>query len=240
MLSRAFCTTARLGLVLIGFVGAGCGQPPMTRIGTIPALQPSPPTEPGPDYRIQLGDQLTIRFPFQPDMNADVPVRPDGRITLAPTGEIVAVGLTSTELEEQITSRASEHLRNPQVTVVVTKTGTQLVYIGGEVGHPGAVVLVPGMTLLQAVLGSGGFKTTARRDSVLLIVPTPDGRFETARVNLQSVIDATALERVRMRPNEVIYVPKTWIADMDDVVNLYVAGLIPALPNVGVGASLSQ
>ena len=101
-------------------------------------------------------------------------------------------------------------------------------------------MLVPGVTLLQAVVNAGGFKTTARRDSVLLIVPTPDGRFETARVNMQSVIDATALERVRMRPNEVIYVPKTWIADMDDVINLYVAGLIPALPNVAMGVPLTQ
>ncbi len=47
-------------------------------------------------------------------------------------------------------------------------------------------------------------------------------------------------ERVRLHPNDVVFVPATWISDMDDVVDAYVRGLIPALPRVGVGYSLSQ
>ncbi len=212
----------------------------MTTMGTIPALQPAEPPTPGADYPIGVGDELDVRFPFQPEMNEAAPVRPDGRISLVSVGELDVVGLTTSALEKLIRERAAAHLRNPQVTVIVTHPGKRYVYVGGEVMRPGAILLVPGMTLLQAVVSSGGFRSTARRDSVLLIVPAPGGTFSTARVNLQTVVDASALERVRLQPNDVIYVPKTWVANMDDVIHLYVAGLIPGLPNVGVGYSVTR
>ena len=47
-------------------------------------------------------------------------------------------------------------------------------------------------------------------------------------------------ERVRLSPNAVVFVPKTWVANADDVVDLWVRGLIPALPRVGVGYSLNN
>jgi protein involved in polysaccharide export with SLBB domain len=124
--------------------------------------------------------------------------------------------------------------------VVVTKLGEQRVYVGGEVGRPGFVTLQPNMTPLQAVLQSGGFKKSAKLDSVLLLTPGADGRFAAARVDMKQVVDAGVPERLRLRPNDVLYVPTTWIADMDDVVDQYVRGLIPSLPRVGAGYSLSQ
>src|SRR5262249_52934683 len=46
--------------------------------------------------------------------------------------------------------------------------------------------------------------------------------------------------RLAGRKTLVIYVPKTWVANADDVVDLYVRGLIPTLPRVGVGCSLNN
>jgi hypothetical protein len=96
------------------------------------------------------------------------------------------------------------------------------------------------MTLLQAVLQTGGFRRTARLDSVLLLTPGADGKFSAARVDMDQVVNSGVPERVRLRPDAVVYVPQTWIGEMNDVVDLYVRGLIPALPRVGVGYSLSQ
>src|SRR5262249_35059985 len=145
-------------------------------------------------------------------------------------GELEAVGLTPTELERVIVEKSSTRLRNPEVTVVVSKLGDQRVYIGGEVGKPGYVSLQPNMTPLQAILQSGGFKKTAKLDSVLLLTPGPDGHFAAARVDMKQVVYSGIPERVRLHPNDVVYVPATWISDMDDVVDQYVRGLIPSLP----------
>src|SRR5262249_5355290 len=123
---------------------AGCGPKRSSTpvpAGTPLALMPPTPATPGPDYHIQVGDELHVHFLYQPENNDQLVVRPDGRISLAAAGEIEAVGLTPTELETVIVDRASGHLKNPEVTVVVTKVGEQHVYVGGQVLKPGAVVL---------------------------------------------------------------------------------------------------
>jgi len=227
-------------VVLAGVAAAGCGHRRAAGAPPTAALLPPAVREPGPSYRIQLGDELDVKFPFQPEMNEHLPVRPDGRISLPATGEIAVVGMTPVDLERLIVERSSAHLRNPEVTVIVTKLGEQRVYIGGEVARPGYVVLTAEMTPLQAVLQSGGFRKSAKLESVLLLTPGTDGKFSAARVDMGQVINHGVPERVRLHPNDVVYVPATWISDMDDVVDAYVRGLIPALPRVGVGYSLSQ
>ncbi len=229
------CVLAVGMLAVLG--GCGGSRPP--QVPSMALLPPPPPT-PGPDYHIQLGDTLKVAFLFQPENDIDLVVRPDGRISLAAAGEVEAVGKTEQELEEVIKERASSHLRDPVVTVTVTKVGTQNIYVGGEVLRPGVVALVPGMTPLQAVMEQGGFRPTAKRDSVVLIVPTADGKFSASRINLEQVLTDGVPERVRLRPNAVVFVPKTWVANAGDVVDLYVRGLIPALPRVGVGYSLNN
>lgn len=239
----------RLGAVVLAGLLAmtiGCAkrQPqPQTEAGNMAvaaALAPTTPPIPGPTYRINAGDELHIHFLYQPDMSEQLPVRPDGRISLGATGEITALGLTPGELEKVIIERSSSRLRDPEVTVVVTKVGEQRVYVGGEVARPGFVALRPEMTPLQAVLQSGGFKKSAKLESVLLLTPGPDGAFSAARVDMEQVVNAGVPERVRLHPNDVVYVPPTWISDMNDVVDQYVRGLVPAFPRVGVGYSLSQ
>jgi protein involved in polysaccharide export with SLBB domain len=205
----------------------------------VAALAPAPAPEPGLEYRIQSGDELHVRFPYQPDVNEEVPVRPDGRITLATTGELVVAGLTPSELQTLIIQKSSHRLRNPDVVVVVTKVAEQRVYVGGEVRKPGYVTLLPNMTPLQAVVQTGGFRETAKLDSVLLMTPGPGGKFSAARMDMDQVVNDGVAERVRLHPGDVVYVPTTWIADMNIVVDQYVRGLIPALPRVGVGYSLS-
>jgi len=206
----------------------------------VAALMPPVAPEPGPAYRIQVGDELHVRFVYQPDMNEELPVRPDGHISLAATGDLTVAGMTPGEVERLIVDRSSTRLRNPEVVVVVTKVAEQRVYVGGEVGRPGYVTLLPGMTPLQAVLQSGGFRKTAKLSSVLLMTPQTDGRFAAARVDLDQVVNDGVAERVHLHPNDVVFVPTTWIADMDTVVDQYVRGLIPSLPRVGAGYSLSN
>lgn len=162
-----------MALATMAVVLGGCG-PSRTSSPQVPpvALLPPPALTPGPDYRVQLGDTLKVAFLFQPENDIDLVVRPDGRISLAAAGEIEAVGKTEQELEESIRKRASAHLRDPKVTVTVTKIGTQNVYVGGEVLHPGVVSLVPGMTPLQAPSWRGSARPPWQR-----LHPLPPGSF---------------------------------------------------------------
>jgi polysaccharide biosynthesis/export protein len=221
-------------IAMITAVGVGCARrtTPPAEMMTVAALEPAARPEAAPDYRIQAGDELHIRFTYQPEVNEQVPVRPDGRISLATTGEIGVVGLTPAELERLVEQKSSHRLRNPEVVVVVTKVAEQRVFIGGEVRKPGYVALVPGMTPLQAVLQSGGFRETAKLESVLLLTPGAGGKFSAARMDMKQIVEDGVPERVRLHPGDVVYVPTTWIADMNIVVDQYVRGLFPVLPRV--------
>jgi protein involved in polysaccharide export with SLBB domain len=229
-------------LAIASFAVAGCARPAAAPSdpGVVGALMQPPPAEAAASYRIQVGDELHVRFTYQPEMNEQVPVRPDGRITLATTGEMNVAGMTPSELEGSIVERSSTRLRDPEVRVIVTKVGEQRVYVGGEVGKPGYVVLQPGMTPVQAVMQTGGFRNTAQTDSVLLLSPRRDGEFSAARLNLKQVVEEGVPERVRLASGDVLYVPTSWIGDANQVVDLYVRGLIPVLPRVGAGYSLSN
>jgi len=236
-------STWMIGLALLASVGAGCAKKapaPTPANVNVAALAPPAPPRATDEYRIQAGDELHVRFTYQPEMNEQIPVRPDGRISLATTGEIAATGLTPTELERLVARKSEHRLKNPEVVVVVTKIAEQRVYVGGEVMKPGYVTLLAGMTPLQAVVQTGGFRPTAKMDSVLLLTPGEGGKFSAARMDMEQVVADGIPERVRLHPGDVVYVPTTWIADMNIVVDQYVRGLIPALPRVGVGYSLSQ
>src|SRR5205809_6906716 len=198
-------------LFLLGLAAAAAGGCAHRHAGgTAPAaaLLPPPVREPGPTYRIQMGDELDVKFLYQPDMNEHVPVRPDGRISLPAAGEIAVVGMTPPDLEHLIIERSSAHLRDPQVSVIITKVGEQRVYIGGAVGRPGYVILASDMTPLQAVLQCGGFRKTAKLDSVLLLTPGADGKFSAARVDMVQVVEHGVPERVRLHPIDVVFVPE--------------------------------
>src|SRR5437016_5449735 len=176
---------ARLFLLALAAAAAGCAHG--RAAATAPAaLLPPPVREPGPAYRIQLGDELDVKFLYQPDMNEHVPVRPDGRISLPAAGEIAVVGMTPSDLERLVVERTSAHLRDPEVSVIVTKLGEQRVYIGGEVARPGYVALAADMTPLQAVLQCGGFKKSAKLESVLLLTPGTDGAFSAPALAARS------------------------------------------------------
>src|SRR5262249_30046175 len=152
----------------------------------------------------QIGDRLNIKFPYQPLANQELPVRPDGKISLEPTGELVAQGLTPHELEQAIKDKASQRLRDPEVVVIVTGIGDRRAYVGGEVGHPGYVQVQDGMTPLQAVMAAGGFKDTAQKDSVLYIARGADGAYQASRVDLDDVVTNGTPETVHLIGSDVV------------------------------------
>jgi len=181
-----------------------------------------------PVYRIQPGDEMDIKFFFNPELDQPVIVRPDGKISLPVVDDVQAAGLTPPELDTLLTQIYGQELRKPMVTVIVKTFTAQRVYVGGEVGKPGVVELKAGMTALAAVINAGGFLNTAKPDAVILIrrggatdAPIP------IRVDLEGSIDGdTTTGDIPLQPFDVVYVPKSWIANANLFVQQYIRDLI--------------
>lgn len=95
------------------------------------------------------------------------------------------------------------------------------VFVLGEVMHPGAFTFDGPMGVLEAVSRAGGYdRVTAHLGSVLVIRRGEDGRAEGQRVNLRNVIDKADLGGdIPLMPGDVVFVPKSFIAKVDQFID---------------------
>jgi len=189
------------------------------------ADNPKPTIEP---YVLQVGDQLGIKFYTNPELNEDVEIRPDGMISLQLVDDVRAAGLTPKELDDDLSHRYAHELADPQVSVIVRKTGGQRVFVAGEVTKGGTIDLVGGLTLYQAVQTAGGFTVTAHRKQVILIRKGPDGTPVGRAIDVRPIEDGTnpSLD-IPLRPLDVVFVPRSKIADVDLFVQQYIRDVLP-------------
>ena len=184
--------------------------------------------DPGPEYRIQVGDQLEIKFFYSPELNEQVIVRPDGRISLQLIPEIVAADLTLAMLAKQLTERYAADLNQPQVTIIVREFGMQRVFVDGEVGSPGMVPILGRMTALQAISRAGGMKDTARSTEVIVIRRGEADTPVAIRVDLKKARDGSQLAQdIDLAPLDIIYVPRSRIANVNLFVDQYIRKVLP-------------
>jgi polysaccharide biosynthesis/export protein PslD len=181
-------------------------------------------------YRLEPDDTLQIRWVFHQELNQDATVRPDGKISVTEVGDVDVAGMTTRQLEELLVAKASGRLREPVVTVTVTRFGDKTVYVGGEVGRPGALPYRRGLTALQAIMASGGFRDTAKVDSVILIRSAgKDNEFIARKLDLAAVVNTGMSERVGLAPRDVVFVPRTAVANAGIWVKQHITDLFPLI-----------
>lgn len=121
-------------------------------------------------YRIRPGDILSVEVVQDPNLNREVLVLPDGSINFPFAGAVQAAGLTTGQVQSQLTQGiASNFAVQPSVFVNVSQVGvptavaarTINVFYLGEVNAPGVQPVPPGTTLLQGLSLGGGFTNFA-------------------------------------------------------------------------------
>ena len=177
-------------------------------------------------YTIAPGDQLDIKFFFNPELNETITVRPDGMISLQLIDEIQAAGLKPAELDQRLTDLYSRELRKPVLTVIVKSFTRQRIYVGGEVNTPGLIELSGGLTVLQAVFQSAGFKETADPAETLVIRKGENDKPVPIRIDLAAVMDAGGGADFQLQPDDIVYVPKSAIANANKFIDEYIGGLL--------------
>jgi polysaccharide export outer membrane protein len=183
-------------------------------------------------YRLAPGDLIDVKFPYHPEENERVPVRPDGRIGLQVIGDVMAAGLTVKELEQVVVEKSSVTLRDPVVSIVIAQLAEHKVYVGGQVAKPGFVPYREGMTPLQAIVERGGFVDDANTDEILYISRVGEA-VQSQRLDLDAVMDGESSEQIVMSPDDIIIVPRTFIGKADVWVDQWIRGLLPTVPRPG-------
>ena len=160
-----------------------------------------------PNYEIGVQDVLDVEVWKEPDISRMVPVRPDGKISLPLLNDVQAAGLTPAQLTEQITTGLAKYITNPQVTVIVSQINSQRFYILGQVGRAGPYLLLPGMTVLQALSNAGGFTEFANVKRIY-VIRKENGKEDKIPFNYKDVASGKHNEQnIVIRAGDTIFVP---------------------------------
>ncbi len=173
-------------------------------------------------YTLGPDDQIVIRVLNVEEID-NKPVRIDNRgvISLPMIGKMQAAGLTTDQLEAEISLRLKKYVVQPDVMVSVAERRTQPVSILGAVGAPGVHQLQGQKNLFEVLSTAGGLrpdagnsvKITRRLDwgRIPLAGATDDasGKFSVASVPVKSILAATnPADNIPIKPYDVISVPK--------------------------------
>ncbi len=184
-----------------------------------------------PAYRIQIADRLQIRFYRNPELDQEVVVRPDGKISLPFIDDVLCAGSTPRDLDRLLTKQYAGELSIPDITVIVLEFGAQKVYVTGQVYKPGLYELIGQKTVYQLIKEAGGFDIGARRTHVVLIRRMPDGEYIGRRLNLKEVeYGRDPGADVPLQPGDMVHIPNNAISNMGEFVTLYIRNLLPVNP----------
>ncbi len=201
------------------------------------------------EYKINAGDRLSIKLFYNPELNQEVTVRPDGRITLQLVNEISVVGMTPAKLSQMLTEGYAKYLAQaPEITVAVSSFAGNRIFVGGEVagagggggggGVGGSIRELDGpTTVLQEIMLAGGFKDTADRNRVVLVRRDENNKPVYMCLDIEKAMKGIDPNQdVYLQAYDMILVPRSDIANFDLWVTQYIGGITTAIgPLIGYG-----
>lgn len=136
------------------------GLPEPTRVDLFSSSRP---------YLIGPFDKLKIDVFGIEDLSKEVQIDASGRLSFPLVGVIKASGLTPGELADELEKRLQgRYVRNPEVTVNLEETVSQVITVDGQVEKPGLYPVIGRLTLMRAVATAGGTAEFAKLNDVVI------------------------------------------------------------------------
>lgn len=186
------------------------------------------------DYVIGAGDEVELKFYYNPELNDRLVVRPDGKVSVPFVQDVQAAGRTPTALRDEIRTLMTPHLRQPEAVVTVRSFASQRVFVGGEVNRPGPVQLNGRMSILQTLAEAGWVRDTARKDEVVLVRRDQQGGRNIFAVDLDRALNGEDMSQdVVLKPEDMVFVPPSGVANAARWVDQHIRQMLFFTTNVG-------
>jgi polysaccharide biosynthesis/export protein len=158
------------------------------------------------EYRIGPADVLQITVWKNDLLTRQVPVRPDGMISMPLVHEVRAAGLTPMQLRDALKSKLAEYLSNADISVTVMEINSYMVSVLGEVKAAGRYQFASRVTVLDALARAGGTTEFAVPSGIFVL--RHDGG-ETRKISFDYEKTITLQEQLNffVQPGDVIIVP---------------------------------
>ncbi|MDO6459850.1 polysaccharide biosynthesis/export family protein [Granulosicoccaceae sp. 1_MG-2023] len=165
-----------------------------------------------PTYEIGPGDEVRVTIWKNPDLSVEVPVRPDGYISVPLIGDVRAVGQHPEQVATEIEQKLGQYLRSPKASVIVSKLVSHefvsRVRVVGAVADPKSISFRQGITVLDLVLEAGGVNEFAEPDLAQLYRKTESG-VQSYPVYLEQILFKGRLDtNYELEPGDVVSIPE--------------------------------
>src|SRR5687767_12204127 len=159
------------------------------------------------EYRIGPEDVLSISVWKNEPMSRVLPVRPDGMISLPLLDDVMAAGLTPTELRNLLAQKLTEYVPSPAVTVIVNDVKSFKVSVIGEVVRPARYELKSRTSVLDVLALAGGFNQFAARTRIVVLRQDGDKKVRIPFNYNRVTAGASDEENLYLRPGDIVLVP---------------------------------
>lgn len=172
-----------------------------------------------PRYRLQPDDVVEIQYRYTPEYNQVATIQPDGFVTLPLVGDMKLGGFDLDRAKQEIITRASTRLKDPEVTLVLKEFEKPKFTVTGEVTTPGRYELRGSTTVIEALAMAGGFKTaTAKHSQVLLVRRIDDTYAETKILDIKNLINTRSFsEDQTLRAGDILLVPQNTLSKVERI-----------------------
>ena len=170
------------------------------------------------------------------------PVSPDGRISFPIIGGMQVQGFTVAQVEKLINEKYGEQVRNLNITLILLEIHHPKLYVLGEVERPGAYDIASVPNIMNALTLAGGFRRSGELEEIAVFRNEGLERPISFRVDIKTALKTgVSLANVKLKPGDIIYVPKTRLDERNDMYErIFTRGIWAVLPfSANLGASYS-
>lgn len=181
---------------------AACGDPP-------PASYPTTAASPVPvEAPLGPGDVFELRIYYgSNELKSAHRLNASGKISVQFIGAVDAAGRRIADLEKDIQQRLADgYLREPVVSVTLMEANSQRITVYGQVEKPSTITFVAGMTVVEAIAQSGGFKAMAKKNGVQ-VTRIVGGKKMSFTVPVDAIGEGKR-PNFTMEPGDTVFVPE--------------------------------
>jgi len=120
-------------------------------------------------YLLGPEDVLEISVWKEENLQREVLVRPDGKISFPLVGDVLAEGRTPEQLRYEIASWLKKYIPDPVVTVLVKKVAANKIYVLGQINKPGQYMVGSYLDVMQALALAGGLNAFAAENDIRIL-----------------------------------------------------------------------
>jgi len=162
----------------------------------------------GSVYRLNPGDKLEITVWQEENLKQEVVVLPDGTISFPLVGHVPAAGKTTEDLVRLLQERLDKFIPDSEINVRLLAAEGNLVYVTGEVAHPGQFIMKGPMDVMQALSMAGGLTAFAKKNSIIVLRRQADGQTRSFPFEYGDVEDGENIEsNILLQSGDTIVAP---------------------------------